>query len=275
LKVFTSMPRPVLVCACSFASRWATTLSSARACSGVRSSASRPRTHQVVLVAPRFRRGGQRQGQPGLRAVGELEAGRGDADHLVRLAVHEHGPSQHGRAPEAALPEGVAQDHLVALPRPPFVTREGAPGRGHDAERLEEARRDHRGLQPFGAAVGPQVDLQVVDREHLVDRATLGLRLPVEQVGRGHGIAVQAVEIVAAGLPDAHQPVLVRELEAAHDHRVQDVEDGPVGGQADRQRGGHQQAGPRALRQGAHGETDVAHDLGQLGPPSDGRARWR
>ena len=220
---------------------------------------------QVVLVAPGLGGRGQRQRDPGLRAVGELEPRRGDADDLVRLHVQGHRAAHHRLAAEAAPPERIAEDDAAVLPFLRLLGEERASGGGGDAERLEEPGGDGRGLDVLRGAVGAKARLPLVDGDHLRDRA-LRLGLPVEEVGRRHVLAVDAVG-AGTRLREADEPRRVGVLERPQDHGVQDVEDDAVGGQPHGQRPDHEEADPGALRHRAQREPYVPDELGHRRTP--------
>lgn len=128
--------------------RRAIVVSSACACSGETPSRRRPVAfHEARLpVDQALRAVAKRERHPQLTIllVRELEAGRHDADHGVRLAVGDDRLADDPRVCAVApLPESLAQEHHLVAAALVLLQMKQAADEGLHAERVEELCGDH------------------------------------------------------------------------------------------------------------------------------------
>ena len=163
-------------------------------------------------------------------AVAIEHSRRQDADHLVRLVVEQQVAAEDGGvAAEVALPGGVAQHHHARRAGLVFFGAERAAKERLDAEHGEVIGRHVAAVEAHRLTVhrdgrgGERLGGQGLERP------VLPLQLD-EVAGRGR---------VAGGggrrLPDAHDPLRVREWQRLEQHAVDQAEHRRVGTDAERQ----------------------------------------
>ena len=105
---------------------------------------------------------------------GHLEALRHDTDDGVRLAVDPYGALQDIRVGfEAALPQGMTQDHDSRVPLL-FVRRDDPPAHeGLDLEEIPDATRGEQPVQSFGLSIPREVVLSAPEGTHLFEGGVL------------------------------------------------------------------------------------------------------
>ena len=217
-----------------------------------------------MLVTARLAGRGQDQWNPGLRALGELEPRRGDADDLVRLPFRMTlRPSIGCR--RSAAPEGVAQDHATVLPWRASLRHERAAGRGHHPEGLEEAGGDRAASTCSAPASARRF---TPTRPWRSSRRGRPRPAPASREGwrarRSRGRSRRS----RGRLRDADEARGVGEVERPQDQRVQEVEDDPLAASPIASVPTISRLRPRILRHRAQRETQVAGEVGTSGPPS-------
>jgi hypothetical protein len=193
------------------------------------------RDHRERSIAPILARLGRHLPRaPQRRAVRHIEAGRRDADDLVRLAVDLDGlPDDVGAGREAALPQRMAEHDDT-----PIARRVGRVDEPSERRRLledgEVISRNLIALHALGLVRTGEVDLPPAEDRHALE--CLRLVLPVEEVRRRDRFA----RIRRSFTPFGHdgQTIDVRQLhgERPEDERVEHRERGRVSAEADRER---------------------------------------
>ena len=192
---------------------------------------------------------------PGLADVRVLEARRHDADHPVRLAAGDHlAADDAGIAPEAALPEAVAEEDHRRSARPVLHGREAAPEDRSDPEERKQVGRDGVDLdllRPLGtrqrhapaAAVGG----------HPLEDGALVLQVHVVQVRPGAVVALDERMLRREG----DDPLRLHVGEGPEEEAVEHAEDGDV--DPDPERHGEHGNGrePRALEEQPESEAEI------------------
>ena len=231
---------------------------SARASSSEAPGASRPITVRGRLVRSAAAVGIERERRPHLRAHGEVEPLRRDADDFVRLGVQrDRCPTIAGSPPKRRCHSPWPMTARRWRPGVPFGQESAADRRLH-AERREEIRGDAEALHPFRLVAANQVDVHQECRQAL---NPVALPLPVEEIRRGHLLAAVLGIAGAVGQRAGCGPH--RGTGTAGGQRVDHRQDGGVRAQPERERQ-HDEAGePRPLQVGSqrifHVEAEGAH----------------
>ncbi len=206
----------------------------------------------VVLPKPANHRV-HADGQPDLRVVvHDVEAGRHDADDVVRTSVDRHGVTDDGPAAKRGLPQLVREDrdgwtadarprrHRVRLAR-----REEPPLFRLHAKRREQMVVHECGPRAQRAIAGREIDRTgpasgAAGRHALANGECTDLRerpghvAELEILGRGQSEPLERVGGRVRG--EAHQLLRSRIPERPQDRHVEDREDRGVGADAQRQR---------------------------------------
>ena len=199
--------------------------------------------------------GSNASGAQSLAAVGKGKARRHDADHLVRRAVHDDAAADDRRSRvEAPPPQRVAQNHDVMPPEGFIVAHEVAAERRPHAERFEEAaghpetraaarvRRVRPGWRPTTRSADRNVSVRAA-------RASRGSwpAKPILSCSRGRARVSESSTTESGSskrIGPKHEP-------------IDEVEDGGVGAEAERQRRRHGQRDERAFDQRAPRVLDI------------------
>lgn len=193
---------------------------------------------------------------PQLRLKGEAEAGRHHTNDRVLARVQlQRLPHGFRVSSEAALPEGVAEDHDVILARLVLARRPGSAQDRIHAEQGEEIgfRRDAPDM--VGLPLAAEVHLaRPKEQGHVGKRAVL--RFPVDEIRPGEGILAGR----GLGFVKPDQAVRIGIGERAQQDGIDDAEDGGVGPNA----GGQGQDGYRrestGFEQGPDGVPQVLNE---------------
>ena len=209
---------------------------------------------EVSQVAARRHLRIERDGGPDFGALGEGESRRHHADDDVRLAVDDD-RTPHDRAVgiEAPLPQRVAQDHDVVPPERFIVPNERAAEGRLRAQRFEEAARDLEAGNPLRLAAVDEVRIPPGVRGK--KDQFRGVRAPVEEIGGRHRLLL--VLQPRAGLRQQHDGVRILQWIRAQHETVDQVEDGRVRPEPQRERQRHDGRQPPALPERPYGGANV------------------
>jgi hypothetical protein len=157
-------------------------------------------------------------------AEAEVEVGRHDAEHLVRLTVHlDRATDNPGIATEAALPQSVSQNHYLCL-LPILLHRERATDERIHAHHGEQAGGHAEANHHLWFTVAGEVGIAVSEGRHAGEHRVLFR--PIEIIGRRRGVPGEA--LMRCVLPHHHQLMRRRIGQRAQQYRVDGAEDGRV-----------------------------------------------
>src|SRR5215469_8710054 len=192
----------------------------------------------------------ERERKPNLYTNRKSELPTGDAYNVVLLAVQQHGFADDGGiAGESALPQPVAQNHLLVVAELLFLHPKGSANRGLNPDGVEKIRGDERANKSFRLAGARQIHAVVLPYRDFFIR--MALRFPVEIIGRGHRAKVHGLSGRKA--EQHHQAIKI-----GQGHRLAQESDGHaeyrrVGSNAQSQ-GNHSQRSESGVLQ-QHAET--------------------
>ena len=149
---------------------------------------------------------------------------------------------------EAALPQAVSEHDAAVLSARFLLGEEVAPCDRLDAEHAEEICRHEKALHVLGFVLADQVGVPELPGREPLEGVGL-LPLHVEEVGGRHRLL--RIDVLRAAVREQRDAIGVGHRERAQHERVDHLEDGGVGADAERQRDDNDRAHGRPFADAA------------------------